>query len=62
MTPEDRQRYTDHLRERIAELEAALGALVSALGAPECGEIGEAAEAAANRAIDVLAKCGETLG
>ena len=24
MTPEDRQRYTDHLRDRIAELEAAL--------------------------------------
>ena len=24
MTPEDRQRYTDHLRGRIAELEAAL--------------------------------------
>ena len=40
---------------RIAELEAALSTLVSALGAPDCGEISEPAEAACNHAIDVLA-------
>ena len=47
---------TQQAAERIAGLEAALGNLVSALGAPDCGAISEAAEAACNHAIDVLAK------
>ena len=41
---------------RINELTEALGNLVSALGDPACGEISDAAEAAVNKAIDVLAK------